>query len=134
MKNKKKSKPNPFVWNNTGKARGKNVKRHYLKYRIENNIDYCCDNPVCPLSRNANPKWIGIEISLQLDHINGNSYDNTIENLRLLCPNCHSLLDTTGGKNKNVFNNLPKGFEKKNKDGTQDAKVFIDTIEMKMTN
>ncbi len=44
--------------------------------------------------------WLGEKISLHLDHINGERTDNRIENLRLLCPNCHSLTDTYCGKNK----------------------------------
>lgn len=39
-------------------------------------------------------------IPLELDHVNGNKYDNRIENLRVLCPNCHSLKPTHRGKNK----------------------------------
>lgn len=35
-------------------------------------------------------------ITLQLDHINGNHYDNRIENLRIICPNCHSQTKTFG--------------------------------------
>lgn len=39
-------------------------------------------------------------ISLQLDHINGVNNDNRLENLRILCPNCHSQTDTYAGKLK----------------------------------
>lgn len=43
--------------------------------------------------------WNEKDLSLQLDHINGDSTDNRIENLRLLCPNCHSQTKTYSGKN-----------------------------------
>ena len=39
---------------------------------------------------------------VELDHINGNHYDNRLINLRILCPNCHSLQPTHRGKNKKV--------------------------------
>jgi Zn finger protein HypA/HybF involved in hydrogenase expression len=39
-------------------------------------------------------------LPLELDHINGKKEDNRIENLRVLCPNCHSLQLTHRGKNK----------------------------------
>jgi hypothetical protein len=39
-------------------------------------------------------KWRGQRLSLHLDHINGITTDNRLENLRLLCPNCHSLTTT----------------------------------------
>ena len=45
-------------------------------------------------------EWKGKPISLQLDHINGDKLDHRIENLRLLCPNCHSQTDSFAGKNK----------------------------------
>jgi len=38
-------------------------------------------------------------VKLQVDHINGNSTDNQLENLRILCPNCHSLTNTYRGRN-----------------------------------
>ncbi len=39
-------------------------------------------------------------VPLELDHINGDSTDNRILNLRVLCPNCHSLKPTHRGRNK----------------------------------
>lgn len=44
--------------------------------------------------------WLNEPINLHLDHINGINTDNRIENLRLLCPNCHSQTETYCGRNK----------------------------------
>lgn len=41
-------------------------------------------------------------IPVELDHINGDHSDNRLENLRILCPNCHSLQPTHRGRNKKV--------------------------------
>ena len=48
-----------------------------------------------------NSEWMGQPIKLQVDHIDGNNRNNKRENLRALCPNCHSNTDTFCGKNIN---------------------------------
>lgn len=47
----------------------------------------------------GNSEWMGQPIPLELDHIHGDRSDNSRENLRLLCPNCHALTPTYRGKN-----------------------------------
>lgn len=47
-------------------------------------------------------KWNGKPMTMHIDHINGDRQDNRIENLRPLCPNCHSQTDTYCGKNKSI--------------------------------
>jgi Zn finger protein HypA/HybF involved in hydrogenase expression len=65
-----------------------------LKRRLlsKNYFEYKCS--LCHIS-----EWNGMNLSLQLDHINGIHSDNRIENLRLLCPNCHSQTETFCGRN-----------------------------------
>lgn len=48
---------------------------------------HICEN--CKLS-----EWMGIPITIELEHIDGNTNNNTRENLKLLCPNCHSQTPT----------------------------------------
>ena len=45
-------------------------------------------------------EWRGKPVPVELEHKNGNKYDNREENLTLLCPNCHALTPTYRGKNK----------------------------------
>jgi hypothetical protein len=61
------------------------------KYLKENVKDECFE---CGLGNEWNCK----PITLQLDHIDGNSDNNNLDNLRLLCPNCHSQTETYGSK------------------------------------
>ena len=44
--------------------------------------------PVCDIC--GKTRWLDEEIPLQLDHRNGNDQDNSLSNVRLLCPNCHA--------------------------------------------
>lgn len=57
---------------------------------IESGISYVC--AVCGLT----PEWNGKERRLQVDHINGKYNDNRKDNVRFICPNCHSQTDTYG--------------------------------------
>jgi len=43
-------------------------------------------------------QWQGRPLTLQLDHANGKYDDNRLENLRWLCPNCHSQTETFAGR------------------------------------
>lgn len=55
----------------------------------------------CALCGNTG-EWNGQVLVLQVDHINGDHSNNRLENLRFLCPNCHSQTDTFAGKNVKV--------------------------------
>ncbi len=44
--------------------------------------------------------WQGNHITLQVDHINGDPYNDKPDNLRLICPNCHSQTDSFAGANR----------------------------------
>lgn len=45
-------------------------------------------------------EWQGERLRPQLHHVNGEKYDNRLENLQLLCPNCHALTPNWGGRNR----------------------------------
>lgn len=57
---------------------------------LENKCAFCGTGPV----------WNGKPLTLQLDHINGKNNDHRIENLRILCPNCHTQTETYAGRRR----------------------------------
>lgn len=68
----------------------------HLRYRIikEKVLEYKCQIKDC----DNTGTWLGETISLQLDHIDGDRANNQIENLRFLCPNCHTQTETYGSR------------------------------------
>lgn len=72
----------------------KHVRSVLRRYVIKNQlIPYKCAICGCV-------EWQGKTLSLELDHINGINNDNRLENLRFLCPNCHSQTTTYGSRNQ----------------------------------
>jgi 5-methylcytosine-specific restriction endonuclease McrA len=45
-------------------------------------------------------QWLGERLTIQIDHVNGIGDDYRLENLRMLCPNCHSQTETYGNKKR----------------------------------
>ena len=61
-------------------------------------------------------EWQGERLSLQIHHINGIANDNRLENIQILCPNCHSLTDTYAGKNVKKIRNTNNAIKENNHD------------------
>lgn len=64
------------------------IKKRALRNGLKNECAIC----------RLGPEWNGMPLSLQLDHINGVNNDHRMENLRILCPNCHSQTETYAGR------------------------------------
>lgn len=65
------------------------VRKKLLREGIKKHICECC----------LNTMWNGQPIPLEVHHKDGNKTNNSLNNLQLLCPNCHALTDTYRGKN-----------------------------------
>jgi hypothetical protein len=87
-------------------VKGKTCNTTKLKKRLieEGLLKDECSMLNCP----STSTWLGKPLVLQLDHIDGDEANNLLENLRILCPNCHSQTPTYGSKNwktKNTADN-----------------------------
>lgn len=91
-----------------GQLKGTNVYKP-ASYYIENNKPIAsfklkeklirdglkeCKCEICGIST-----WQEVKLPLELHHKNGNHMDNTLENLQILCPNCHSIQEGNSGAN-----------------------------------
>lgn len=94
-----------------GKTLGLSNSRLPLEKILVENSTYCSSNSlrkrllkegvkksIC--ERCLNEEWNNQKIPLELEHCNGNNTDNRIENLKLLCPNCHAQTPFYRGRNK----------------------------------
>ena len=83
------------------------ISQHIRKYLMEK---YNCKCSLCGWSK------INVytnNIPLEIDHIDGNYQNNKENNLRLLCPNCHSLTDTYKGANLDYGRKMRKKYYEK---------------------
>lgn len=72
-------------------------------------------NDICEICGCKN-EWMGQPITLELHHINGDHYDNRIENLQILCPNCHSQTRNFRNRNRNTKSQPNSLYQKKEKE------------------
>lgn len=76
---------------------------HYQSFKLKNKLfkfgykENKCE--ICGVN-----KWMGKDINCELDHIDGDRTNHKLENLRILCPNCHSQTETF--RSKNIKTNL----------------------------
>jgi RNase P subunit RPR2 len=68
------------------------LKLRLLEEGIKENICEVCDLQI----------WEGNNINMELDHIDGDRTNHKLDNLRMICPNCHSQTETFRAKNKSL--------------------------------
>ncbi|MFF0097023.1 HNH endonuclease [Streptomyces canus] len=73
-----------------GRVPGSRLLQHLLRRGV---LEICA---MC----GTGPQWNGKPLRLEVDHVNGDWWDNRPENLQLLCPNCHAVTDTYRGRRR----------------------------------
>ena len=68
------------------------LRNRLLKEMLKEHRCECC----------GRTKWLGMRIPLEVHHKDGDRTNNTLQNIELLCPNCHALTDNYRGKKKKV--------------------------------
>ena len=95
------------------------LKKKLIDSGLKNEICECC----------GLTEWNGKPIPLQLHHINGDRTDNRIENLQILCPNCHAQTDNYCGKNtKNKKHLRLTGFKNSSNEYIIDEKYLVSLV------
>jgi 5-methylcytosine-specific restriction endonuclease McrA len=125
--------PLELILDNTYKIGSNHLKKRLFIEKVKDEI---CEE--CGINNN----WNGKKLNLHLDHIDGDKLNNNLDNLRILCPNCHSQTDTYAGRNiklKNIkkgykykyskkFRNLSEYWDKKSKDWEKEQEKYIELV------
>lgn len=91
----------------TGMTVNTTIRGAIRDYILENQQHKCA---ICGIK----DEWNGQELHFILDHIDGNAANSSRDNVRLICPNCDSQLDTYKSRNKNSARNARKEWQKDN--------------------
>jgi len=101
----------PEIWKAINEKREENLKNKIIQTdyselsfeRLRKRVIYEQD---CKCNRCGLSEWMGEKIPLELEHKDGNHFNNERDNLEILCPNCHALTTTWRGRNKNTIRNI----------------------------